>query len=153
MAMLAHLQQPDTSDRRASDRRVLRLQVPGATASGPGVAVLVHDLSLSGLLIETSAELSVGADIEIDLPEAGLRPATVVWNSGQYFGCVFATPLPRAALSAALLKNPIASSPVNPAEAVEEQSDKYPLQVRLWFMLGLTVGSWAIIGGILALIW
>jgi hypothetical protein len=153
--MLAHLQQTERSNRRYSDRRILKLRVPGATASGPGVAVLIHDLSLSGLLIETSAELAVGAELQIDLPEAGLRPAMVVWSSGQYFGCAFATPLPRAALSAALLKNPIASPTANGAEAVavEEQSDKYPLQVRLWIMLGLAVASWAIIGGIVALLW
>jgi hypothetical protein len=153
--MLAHLEQTERADRRYADRRLLKLQVPGATASGPGVAVLIHDLSLSGLLIETSAELAVGAELQIDLPEAGVRPATVVWSSGQYFGCAFATPLPRAALSAALLKNPIAPAVVNGREAVavEEQSDKYPLQVRLWIMLGLAVGSWAIIAGIVALIW
>lgn len=154
MAMLAHLEQTDRSDRRYSDRRVLKLQVPGATASGPGVAVLIHDLSLSGLLLETSAELTVGSDLQIDLPEVGLRPATVVWNSGQYFGCAFATPLPRAALSAALLKNPIAPQPANGSDLAEaaEQSGKYPLQVRLWIMLGLALGSWAIIAAIAILL-
>src|SRR5919112_525549 len=105
--MLARLETSGVrTDRRGSDRHILQLRVPGSTLSETGVAVLIHYLSLTGLLIETSADLSVGADLQIELPETGRRPAGVVWNSGRYFGCEFHAPISRGGLSAGLLKSP-----------------------------------------------
>jgi len=44
--------------------------------------VTVHDLSLTGVLLETSVPMLVGAIFDIELPEIGTVEATVVWNSG-----------------------------------------------------------------------
>lgn len=57
------------------------------------------------MLIESAAPMSVGEALDLVIPEAGSAKATVVWNSGQYFGCRFEKPLPGSAVSAALLKS------------------------------------------------
>ena len=101
MPMLAHFEDLEPKDdRRRYLRRGLRL---GAGADGEPVTV--HDLSLTGALLETSVPMLVGAIFEIELPHAGGVEATVIWNSGEFYGCQFELPISPAALSAALLQS------------------------------------------------
>jgi hypothetical protein len=69
--------------------------------------VLILNLSLSGVLIDTAANLVVGETIQIELPEAGACPARIVWTEGNFFGCEFISPVSKAAVSAALLLAPV----------------------------------------------
>jgi len=94
------------SGRRASARIRLNLDVAASTG-GEETRALVHDLSASGVLIETDAALSLGSELIVALPEAGDVPAKVVWQSERLFGCRFDRPLRRAALGAAQLRNPL----------------------------------------------
>jgi hypothetical protein len=110
--MLAHFE--PKGDRRRSARRSLRLGI-----SAGADLVTIHDLSLTGALVETSTAMLVGATFEFDLPQAGAVQATVVWNSGEYYGCQFDQPIPSAALSAALLQ----SAPQTARDAVAELHD------------------------------
>ena len=111
MSLLAHLEPSDsTANRRAAARRTLRLQALGATASQSAAQVTIHDLSLTGLLIETTAHLAAGERIDVDLPGSGLAEAKVVWSSGRFFGCRFKRPIPPAALSSAILRSPADST-------------------------------------------
>lgn len=99
MAMFAHFEEQPLNDRRRTVRRSLQLGVGSS-----GQPVTVHDLSLTGALIETTVPMLVGAMFEIDLPQAGRVEATVVWNSGEYYGCQFELPIAPSVLSAALLQ-------------------------------------------------
>jgi hypothetical protein len=100
MPMVAYFEErAPAADRRRSVRRALRL---GAGSAGEPVSI--HDLSLSGALIETSVPMLVGATFEVELPHVGTIEASVIWNSGEYYGCQFALPISPAALSAALLQ-------------------------------------------------
>jgi hypothetical protein len=99
MAMLAFFEEQPLNDRRRTVRRSLHLGLGGS-----GEPVTVHDLSLTGALIETSIPMLVGAMFEIELPQAGKVEATVVWNSGEYYGCQFELPIAPSVLSAALLQ-------------------------------------------------
>jgi hypothetical protein len=92
------------TDRRSGERRALRLTVDANLSGSPAMSVRVHDLSESGLLIETPEVLSPGQDFEVALPLTGPIDAVVVWNSGNFYGCQFARSVPSAAVSAALLK-------------------------------------------------
>ena len=117
MSLVAHLEPGDaTANRRTSARRTLRLQSLGTTASQAAADVTIHDLSLTGLLIETAASLAADERIDVDLPEAGLTVAQVVWSSGRFFGCRFKRPIPPAALSSAILKSPASGPPEDPDE-------------------------------------
>lgn len=107
MKISARLQITSTADRRDSPRRTLRL---GSSLSSTGEDVTIHDISISGMLIETAATLSVFDGLEIELPPAGIMPALVIWNSGRFFGCEFKQHLSQGALSATLLRGQKAKS-------------------------------------------
>lgn len=148
MQALARLERLESRNRRASPRRRLSL---GATLPETGDQAVIHDLSTTGILIETKADLATFEQLHLDLPEVGPAVATVMWNSGQYFGCEFHKAIPQAAISAALLRNPIGARPAeaagapNPAEEAEFQDDRYPLPVRMRVILGSSLLLWALI--------
>jgi hypothetical protein len=109
MPLFAHLEpEKGKAERRSSRRRKLRLE------AGPDAAsesrVIVHDLSERGMLLESAAAVAVGETLDLVIPEAGLAKATIIWNSGHYFGCRFDKPLTGSAVSAALLRSPPAPS-------------------------------------------
>jgi hypothetical protein len=109
MPLLAYFEEREPSgDRRRAARRALML---GAALNG--AKVTIHDLSLTGALLETSVPMLVGAEFEFELPQAGKVKAAIVWNSGEYYGCQFNLPISPAALSAALLQ----AAPTEPATA------------------------------------
>ena len=100
MSMLAHFEElPGRSERRRSVRRSLKLGLAGGNED-----VAIRDLSLTGVLLETSVPMLVGAAFEFELPQAGKVNATVVWTSGEFYGCQFDLPIPPSVLSAALLR-------------------------------------------------
>ena len=102
MSMTAYFEErPPAADRRRSVRRALKLGV----LAGDGGPVTILDLSLTGALLETSVPMLVGASFEVELPQAGIVEATVIWNSGEYYGCQFNLPISPVALSAALLQS------------------------------------------------
>jgi PilZ domain len=102
MPMVAYFEERSpAADRRRSVRRALRL---GALTGDNAQLATIHDLSLTGALIETSVPMLVGATFEVELPNVGAIEANVVWNSGEYYGCQFALPISPATLSAALLQ-------------------------------------------------
>ena len=144
----ARLERIESRNRRAAARRQLSL---GATLPETGEEAVIHDLSATGILIETKADLATFEQLHLDLPEVGATVATVMWNSGQYFGCEFHQPIPQAAISAALLRNPISKRELVPAvdtDDVEETQftdDRYRLGVRLRVIFGSSILLWALI--------
>jgi len=149
MTLAARLEHAESeTDRRNSDRRTLRLRVPGSTVSEGGVDVLVHDISETGLLIETNVDLALGTVLDIDFPEIGLRAATVMWNRDQFYGCEFETPVSKAGLSAALLKSyagrqaPSERDYQSEDVAVEPEPGKLPMRDRLAIIIVLALACW-----------
>lgn len=153
MTMLARIEASDAdADRRWSNRRLLTLQVPGAVPDQPGADVLVHDLSLTGLLIETSAELADGACLEIDLPQAGPTVASVMWGTGRFYGCRFDTPIGARALSAALLKDPLGPAAAPPPETppaakapTAQAVDRPPPPTRKRLIGAMALAGWLLV--------
>jgi PilZ domain-containing protein len=160
MRISARLQITPAADRRDWQRRRLSLD---SSLQSTGEDVTIHDISASGMLIETAAELAVFDALEIELPETGITPALVIWNSGRYFGCEFKQHLSQGAISAALLR----SLPAAPAELElplplweslpeESTSDEFrsedlpeerkaPFGVRLRVIFGSALLLWALI--------
>lgn len=83
------------------------LEVRGAHGAASDVPVMIHNISLTGLLIECETALAINDRIDIDLPHAGVVSATLVWVSDRMFGCQFDKQLSPAALSAAQLQSAI----------------------------------------------
>jgi hypothetical protein len=121
MAYLAYLEPlPENGrNRRIASRRKLSL---GSTLSASGAEVVIHNLSSTGLLIETSADLRSGETIEVHMPETAASQATVIWCSEPFYGCQFEHQIPVAAVSAALLRSQIVSGPP-PATVVRAQKE------------------------------
>lgn len=106
-------------DQRSDTRIRLNLEATGTLESGGTALVLIHDLSRTGLLMETDAALVLGQAVWVALPHSGDIATTIVWNSGTLFGCRFETPLSHGTLSAARLRNPIPAA-VDPLRRHED---------------------------------
>jgi len=149
MQAVARVKGLDERNRRGAPRRQLSL---GALLSETGGDAVVHDLSATGVLIETRANLATFEQLQLDLPEVGMTIATVMWNSGSFYGCELHKPLPQAAISAALLRSPFTPlatrAEVTEApgeEASEVEDDRLAFGVRLRIILGLSLALWALI--------
>lgn len=117
MVLTAHFESADTTaSRPRPHRRRLELEVAGSLASGDAAAVLIHNVSASGLLLETGVELTSGERIDIDLPDLGPTPATIVWTSDRFYGGKFDAPLSLAVLSALELRGAAMAPSPKPSE-------------------------------------
>ena len=96
-------------DSRRTARRMLSLDVP-VEVSAEATEALIHNISETGLLIETALAVDVGEALHVDLPHVGPTRARVVWTHDQLVGCEFLSPISPAAISAALLRNPFQST-------------------------------------------
>jgi len=140
---------------RGAERRSLRLHARTYSDAAGDTLVLVHNISPTGLLIEArEGALAVGDSFSIDVPEAGSAQSTVVWTSGRFVGCEFRQPVPKAAVSAALLRGePMLRSPsqgfadlraVSPGAAFRS---KLVPERNFLAAVALAVGLWYLIGG------
>jgi transcriptional regulator with XRE-family HTH domain len=107
MALVAQWDESAASGKPREPRRKLRLEARGALPSGDATSVLVHDVSATGLLLESAVPLVVGERIAVELPHAGATWARAVWTSGRLFGCQFEMPVSAATLSAAQLRSAV----------------------------------------------
>lgn len=124
-SLLAHIADPvEATDRRRTERRTLRLDV-AAQSSTEESAVIIRDLSRTGLLIETDTSFAVGETFLLVLPELGATPARIIRADGKRFGCEFLSPVPGSAISAALLKAPPSGEAGEIAEpAIQSEDDE-----------------------------
>lgn len=142
MALAGRIDPLPTHGERAS-RRSLRLEVTGEL-NGSRANVTVHNISASGLLVETAQPLAVGEWFNLTLPEAGTVEAEVIWVSDRLHGCRFAEPVSRAVLSASELRGVVAP----PAATEEETAPQAPAGATLGRRIaaarqarGLTLGQ------------
>ncbi len=116
MAITAYMDKGSAT--RGSTRRTVYLQLDGKKAAGSEVKILLHNISATGLLVESKTPLAVGDRLQINLPHSGMSSAAVVWSSGHMYGCQFETPVSSATLSAAQLRSgagPVVRSPSSSA--------------------------------------
>lgn len=141
MVIAAHLEESDGKPREP--RRKLRLETQGALPSGVETNVLVHNVSATGLLLQSEIPLETGDTLEIELPENGATAAKVIWTSGPLFGCEFETPISAATLSAAQLRGAVIRElDVAPRQAMSAESFGVRLQ-RLRKAQNLTLSQLA----------
>ncbi len=104
MPVKGHLENRSSIDARGAARRELQLEARGTLDDGRQANLTVHNISTSGMLIETAQDLSVSERLAVYLPEAGEVTAEVVWSSDRLFGCRFAQPISAATLAASQLR-------------------------------------------------
>lgn len=130
MVISAYLDPLVVGRKERTVRRKLRLNAKGARSAGADIHVLIHNISLSGMLIECEASLAVDDQIEVDLPHAGAVATIIVWVSGKLFGCQFAQPISAAALSAAQLRSEAVGDSAEPVLANPTATAIESLDVR-----------------------
>ena len=91
-------------DMRGSARRRVRFVAPVDSISDQTRA-RVHDLSESGLRLDTTAGFDLGETLLVELPFVGETVARVIWREENSYGCEFVIPVGKAAVSAALLRS------------------------------------------------
>jgi hypothetical protein len=110
------------ADKRIDARRKLSLLASGLRHDGTDIEVQIHNISGTGLLLESDVKLAAGDRIDIELPHAGDITAVVIWASGRLFGCRFEGPVSPATLSAVELKSAIDAPPdIEPVPTIEEE--------------------------------
>ena len=146
MAVAAHFDiLPMGKGKRGTARHHVRLRVSGG-ASGDASDVFIHNLSSTGLLLESASQLAVGDEILVELPEASASNAKVVWASGRFYGCAFDRPLSAAAVSAAPLRSEPAaeSAPSRGLDAARDEGESFGVRLqRLRRNRGLTLVEFA----------
>ncbi|MFO6428483.1 helix-turn-helix domain-containing protein [Erythrobacter sp. W302b] len=132
MAIKAHLDSAAASDsQRATPRRDLRLSASGLGPDGEEANVTIHNISAAGLLIETALDLATGEQLSLDLPEAGIVTASVVWRSERLYGCAFEQAIGPAALAAAQLQGFAPGVPSQPRQSALPNPSSEALGSRL----------------------
>lgn len=151
-----HLE-PETGEGRRAPRRTLRLEVESVGGSDSSSAV-IHNISATGLLIETAATMAIGDTFEVSLPQRGATSVRVVWASGGFYGCEFGDRISEGTISAARLKapgvqhQPVGTADAGIAEAPEAEREGLSLRSRLAIIVGVSAVLWAtIIGAVMAL--
>jgi hypothetical protein len=147
----------EAADFRGRSRRILRLSVGASVNGDTPTTATIHNLSQTGLLLETPVDLPVGEWIGVDLPVSGVQSAQVVWASEHLFGCRFYEPVTPATVSAALLRAPFdgadatVEAPSVPAGPPTPRPDKMDTGSQILTIAGLTIALWTAIGGIFLL--
>ena len=103
MSILARFE--ERPERRGAARRILHLGVEPAVPLPFATEIVVHDLSLTGALLESGAGTHLPEMFEVRLPDGATAKATIVWSSANLYGCRFARPISPATLGAALLRS------------------------------------------------
>ncbi|MDR7058729.1 MULTISPECIES: helix-turn-helix domain-containing protein [unclassified Sphingopyxis] len=106
MAMTVYLDNtPRSAGNGRASRRQLRLPLHGSKAAGAEIEALVHNISATGMLVESKVPLAIGEIVEVNLPHSGKTATRVIWTSGGIAGCQFEIPISPATLSAAQLRS------------------------------------------------
>ena len=91
---------------RSAPRIKLRIPASMRPSGSPGFAVLVKDLSLSGVACEALTCMAAGTRVWLTLPGLAALQAKIVWNDGTIVGCEF-----DALLNPAVMDNILARFP------------------------------------------
>lgn len=169
MSIRARFEQKSQTTARGSIRRKLRLSAVSYSSATAQSSALIHDISRTGFLMQTSAALSAHEQFEVQMPNVPAVDAQVIWNSAGFFGCRFIQPVSQAFVSAALLRSPppapaghaasdgvpaaaderlaedrFASHDINPLER-DGAHNQFSPGARLGIIVALAVASWLLV--------
>ena len=146
MAMTVYLNDvPRLAGKGRASRRQLRLPLHGSKATGAEIEALVHNISATGMLVESGAPLEIGEVIEVNLPHRGKTATKVIWTSGRLAGCQFEMPISSATLSAAQLRSVVVEGEPDAQNRPAASAESFGARLqRLRTAKGLTQGQLAV---------
>jgi PilZ domain len=103
----SYLRYEDAAQEDRSAPRI-KLNIPASMrpSGSSGFAVIVKDLSLSGVACEALTGMGAGTRVWLTLPGLAALQAKIVWNDGTMVGCEFDSLLNPAVLSNILARFP-----------------------------------------------
>lgn len=126
MALRARLiRQTEDLERRGAERHPMRMQVLASARDETSNAML-HDLSRTGMRLETSVPLAPGDEFSVELTADQSVVARVVWREGNVSGCEFLQPLSETAVMETLLRSPFVE-PSRPEPTGPSQVEEIPI--------------------------
>lgn len=145
MAMTVYLNNaPRSVASGRAARRQLRLPLHGSKATGAEIEALVHNISATGLLVESEVPFEIGEVIEVNLPHSGKTATRVIWTSGSLAGCQFEMPISPATLSAAQLRSVVGTDAHAPDDQPAPVAESFGVRLqRLRAAKELTQGQLA----------
>ena len=146
MAMTVYLNEvPRTAGKGRASRRQLRLPLHGSKATGAEIEALVHNISATGMLVESAAALEIGEVLEVNQPHSGKTATQVIWTSGRRAGCQFEMPISSATLSAAQLRSVVGPDAHPPEDLPAATTESFGVRLqRLRTAKELTQGQLAV---------
>lgn len=145
MAMTVYLNNaPRSAGNGRASRRQLRLPLHGSKATGAEIEALVHNISATGMLVESRVPLEIGEVVEVNLPHSGKTAARVIWISEGIAGCQFEMPISPATLSAAQLRSVVGPDALPPDDQPAPAAESFGVRLhRLRSARELTQGQLA----------
>jgi len=146
MAMTVYLNDaPRSAGNGRASRRQLRLPLHGSKATGAEIEALVHNISATGMLVESKLPLEIGEVVDVNLPHSGKTATKVIWTSGGLAGCQFEMPISPATLSAAQLRSVIGPDAHAPDDLPPPAAESFGVRLqRLRTAKQLTQGQLAV---------
>jgi PilZ domain len=95
---------------RSAPRVKLKIPAQMRPSGSPAFAVIVRDLSLSGVACEALTGMSAGTRVWLTLPGLAALQAKIVWNDGTMVGCEFDNLLNLAVMENVLARYPAQAS-------------------------------------------
>ncbi|MEE4207683.1 MAG: PilZ domain-containing protein [Parvularcula sp.] len=93
MTIAALLQPYEVEDRRTEPRYRVRLPVTPADLGHETLRIAIHEVSATGLMLQSETDLHHGAVLILELPGTERKIARVVWAGGRFYGVKFRRPL------------------------------------------------------------
>ena len=116
-----------------------------------GAHVVVHNISETGMQVLADPPLMIGDTLSLRLEDDRECSATVVRQDLHFAGCQFDRPVPKAWISAALLRAPIPEHGLSPADVVGSLSaashnPPKPAYAAVASIASFAVLAWTIVG-------
>lgn len=94
-------------ERRSAERTPACLESVMRDGAATAVAVVIHDISATGFLLSTRADLGLGMVIGLGLPGVGIVRAFLIRRERELVGGKFVTPITPAEVRTAIRDDPV----------------------------------------------
>ncbi|MGB3806027.1 MAG: PilZ domain-containing protein [Erythrobacter sp.] len=118
-ALVQKLHATISRERRGANRRTVHLSM-SVEGSPEEAMATIHDMSETGLRLETACKIDPEETLIVELPFLGVTEAKVIWSDGNFHGCEFLSPMSKGAVSAAILRSRPYPSERRNAAPIEE---------------------------------
>lgn len=136
-----------SDDRRSGDRHSLAAAATVREVDATPLDVTLLDLSTTGCMIETVADLGIGASVSVGVVGLPVTHGIVVRRDGHRYGCRFSKPVDLAAVRVAggtgnIYAMHLPARLPTPGDEARQQK-LLPVQARVAIIVSTSIALWA----------